>query len=510
MQSNSVVDNATLVLPPESNGNGNGNGHEDHLIWPEPQPLRRELPPPDEYPIEALGPVLSAAALRANEIIQCPKALCGQSFLAAATLTVQAFADVEIDGRTSPLSNNFITIGVSGERKTAVDDIALRPVSKRQKDLYQDYIVEKSEHKAELAAWKKSREEALSSGVDKDEKKKALMDLGPEPEKPIDPTIIHEEPTLEGLTKSLATGWPSEGIFSNEGGQLIGGYGMNSENQLKTSAGYSKFWDGSPTTRTRAGDGITVLYGKRVSLHLMIQPEVGRMFFGNRLLADQGIFSRCLTSYPCSTIGDRKYVGSSLLDTPEIKKYFSIMMKILETPLPLAEGSLNELEPRKISLNSKAKNIWVGFYNHIEKLCKKDRELHPIKGFASKSAEHAARIAGVLSLVENLNAVEISEANIQSGIAIVQFHLGEALRLFNSSADNPDLLLAETLLAWAKVQGKPVYPGLIYQRGPNAIRDKATAERIIYILVDHGWFRPIIGGAIIDGKKRKTAYEVQL
>ncbi|MBC8285731.1 MAG: DUF3987 domain-containing protein [Nitrospinae bacterium] len=199
----------------------------------------------------------------------------------------------------------------------------------------------------------------------------------------------------------------------------------------------------------------------------------------------------------------------SINETLELKKYFGTMMQILETPLPLAEGTQNELEPRKISMNAKAKNAWVSYHNYTEKLCKEDRELFPIRGLATKAAEHVARIAGVLSLVENINVVEISDSNIQSGITIVEFHLNEALRLFNSSADNPDLVLAEKLLAWAILQGGVVCRTQIYHSGPNAIREKATAIRIIDILIDHGWFRPIQGNIVIDGTKRKFAYEVQ-
>jgi len=489
---------------------GDNNGKNGHYVWPEPQPLRRELPPADPYPIEALGPMLSDPAMKTHEVIQSPKAICGQSYLAASTLAVQGFADVEIDGRVSPLSNNFITIADSGERKTATDNQALSPINKRQKDLHQGHAASCNEYDADVAAWKKAKEEVLSGSKSKtrDQKKKALIDLGPEPEPPISPILTMEEPTYEGIVKSYMGGWPSVGIFSDEGGRFLGGHGMNSENQLKTAAGLSKLWDGSPITRTRAGDGNSVLYGRRLSVHLMIQPEVSSILFGNRLLTNQGFLSRCLPCCPESTIGNREYQGLNLNETDEIKTYFRRMMRILETPLPLAEGTKNELEPRRISLNSKAKHTWVCFHDHIERLCRQEKELFLIRGLAAKAAEHAARIAGVLALVENIDAAEIAPLHIQSGIAIVEFHLGEALRLFNTSADNPELILAENLLAWAKLQGGPIYPGRIYQFGPNAIRDKATAERTIYILVEHGWFRPIIGGAEIDGKKRKIAYEV--
>src|SRR5688572_4662354 len=76
----------------------------------EPEPLRRPLEPPSPYPLDALGPVLSATAKRIHEVVQAPAALCGQSVLAAAALAAQQHADVTVDGRTEPLSLYAVTI----------------------------------------------------------------------------------------------------------------------------------------------------------------------------------------------------------------------------------------------------------------------------------------------------------------------------------------------------------------------------------------------------------------
>ncbi len=43
------------------------------------------------------------------------------SVLAAATLATQSYIDVERRGSTIPVSNYFVTIADSGERKTSVD-----------------------------------------------------------------------------------------------------------------------------------------------------------------------------------------------------------------------------------------------------------------------------------------------------------------------------------------------------------------------------------------------------
>jgi hypothetical protein len=45
------------------------------------------------------------------------------------------------------------------------------------------------------------------------------------------------------LTKAFANGWPSLGLFADEGGQFIGGHGMSDDAKLRTATGLSRLWD---------------------------------------------------------------------------------------------------------------------------------------------------------------------------------------------------------------------------------------------------------------------------
>jgi hypothetical protein len=50
--------------------------------------------------------------------------------------------------------------------------------------------------------------------------------------------------------------------------------------------------------------------------------------------------------------------------------------------------------------------------------------------------------------------------------------------------------------------------GKVYQHGPYAIRDKATAQRIVGVLERHRWLRRLPAGTEVDGKPRRDAWEV--
>ena len=73
----------------------NGHALAENSVEP-PRPLTRDLPPADPFPVSALGDVLSSAAMAIHDRVQAPVAIGGQSVLAAAALSVQAHADVEL------------------------------------------------------------------------------------------------------------------------------------------------------------------------------------------------------------------------------------------------------------------------------------------------------------------------------------------------------------------------------------------------------------------------------
>ena len=130
---------------------------------------------------------------------------------------------------------------------------------------------------------------------------------------------------------------------------------------------------------------------------------------------------------------------------------------------------------------------------------------------ANKLAEHAARLAAVLTLVRNIDAGEIGPEEMSAGIVLAQHYAAEALRLFGTNTVAEELHLAQAALNWllSPSWGKPLVslPDL-YQRGPNAIRDKAGASKIVDILEDHGYLIHVPAGAEIDGQHRRDVWQI--
>lgn len=491
-----------------------GQGGATGGAWPEPEPLRRTPEPGEPFPVEALGGVLAPAARAMHENIKAPAAICGQAVLATANLAVQGFSNVEIDGRRFPLSEFFLSVAVSGDRKSAADRAALTPVDAHEKELMEAYRKDFSKYENELLLWKKARDEALKKTKGRRE---VLEALPPQPNAPHYPQLTTEEPTYEGLTKLLAHGRPSVGLFSDEAGRFFGGYAMSADHRLKTLAGLSALWDGRSITRTRGGDGAITLYGRRVCAHLLMQPLVAETILSDPLAHDQGFLSRCLIVAPESALGAQTYVAQDLSIEASYGRYCARLTAILQAKLPLkvdpeTGNPTNELTPRALPVSPDGKEIWIRFHDWVQDHLKARGIFRPISGIAAKAGEHALRLAGTMALVKNIDATFIPPEHVKAGIVLARFYLTEALRLFHAAKTNPDILLAEKVLAWLKARegSSPQVISLpcVYQTGPNAVRDKATAARCMAILGDHGWVRPVEGGAEIDGKKRRQVWEV--
>lgn len=480
-----------------------------------PRPLRRPLAPSQPYPIELLGKNMAGAAQAIRNKIQAPDAICAQSVLSAGALATQGHADVILHtGQSRPTSEYLLTISESGDRKTSADNEALRGIEAYEKELREQYDIDESEYTNQFAAWDRQRAQILNDKKKyptKEDKKRALDFLGSAPPAPLFPAINCPEPTFEGLCKVFLTGQPSMGIFSNEGGQFIGGHGMKEDNRLKTAAGMSDFWDGKTIKRVRSVDGASIIPGRRLSVHLMVQPMVFGQFYSDSLLESQGIFSRILASAPDSIAGTRFFKEATAADEQAIQHFANLILSILRTPLPLVANKRNELSPRRIALAPKAKELLIKFSDHVEGQLAEGQPYHPIKPLANKLAEHAARLAGTKILVADLLAAEVDQHVMAESIGLAQFYAGEALRLRGALCINPTLALAEKALTWMQTKW-PERPLIslpdIYQYGVNGIEDKATAIKIVDILRDHGWLVPVQGGAVIKGQKRRDVWRI--
>ncbi|MEX0279585.1 MAG: YfjI family protein, partial [Arenibacterium sp.] len=471
-----------------------------------PQPLVREIPRGEAYPVHALGPLRDAVEA-VQAATQAPAAIAAQSALSVASLVVQGHADVEGLAGSHPTSLFCLTVAQSGERKSACDKLVMQGIEDVERGQWPDYREAAASHDISLKLWASKRDRLVKEAGGKKQDVAAaaeadLRNLGVPPTAPISPIRKTSEPTLEGLIKLFQTGQPSLGLFSDEGGGFLGGHAMNSDNRLKTVAGLSKCWGGDPIDRVRAGDGASILYGRRLAMHLMVQPVAARPLLSDPVANGQGFLARFLITEPPSAIGTRLGDTGARCGGAAIDAVSARINQILLAQLPTKDESPQELEPRTLPLSQKARQLLFGYYQATEQAQAPGGELEQVRAFASKSPEQAARIAGVLALWSNLEAPEVTGPQMSDAIEIAQFYLGEAKRLseaatVSAETERADALRWWILESWPKIAAnigrdkQNILPSDVVQYGPGSMREAATVRKLMVTLAAHGWLAPL-------------------
>lgn len=476
----------------------------------QPLPLLPQKEACSPYPLEALGSVLGAAAKDMAIGVQVPPVMAAQSVLAAAALTVQPFADAVLDGRQYPLSLFMLTVAESGDRKSGVDKLATAPHKDRQRQLFDSYQEEYQRFKNQHDAYELTRKQAIEANKKKGQEAiaGALNELGLPPEPPKQPTLLSQEPTIEGLVKGFASGQPSQGLFSDEGGSFFGGHSLKDENKLKSIAGLSQLWDGSDINRTRAalGESMTIK-NPRLSAHLMIQPIVAASAFLDPELSGQGFLARFLIAAPESIAGTRFYNDMDLTFSDAVNSYQNLMAKLLREPLPVDQQGT--LTPRRLQVDGSAKAIWKDAYNAIERELAPRMQLNDIKPTAAKMAEQIIRIAGVITLVDNFEAKTINAQSMKRAIQLGSWYLQEALRLTTASSATTDYQIAAKVIEWIKRKGLAAVT--VNELNRNQVANLKSASRcreILMLLEDNHWLIRLPPETLVNSKPAKEAWRL--
>ncbi|MFJ7111223.1 DUF3987 domain-containing protein, partial [Pseudomonas sp. NPDC098740] len=160
-----------------------------------PQPLLDYQQAPLLYPVEALGELLGPAVERLAEVIGVPCAMAAQSVLASAALVSQGHANVQLDGRTYPLSLYLLTVASSGDRKSAVDHLALKAARDWERQQWTLYAEKLKTYRAVTNIMAKPKTSKKPSEAE-----------GGEVSEPVPPRVIIAEPTIEGRVLCLFHG----------------------------------------------------------------------------------------------------------------------------------------------------------------------------------------------------------------------------------------------------------------------------------------------------------------
>ena len=268
-----------------------------------------------------------------------------------------------------PVSLYFLMIANSGERKSAADSIfsqairqwqlnvrtQLEPELKIAQTLHQAWKVEKEGLLAQLR-----RTTVLNDSAETFTLRQRLLNLVEnEPKLPLLPVLFFEDATQEALASHIAHGWPSASFWTDEGGIVMGGHGMQT-NTTKFIALLNRLWDGQVFIAHHKTSQSFTVTNRRLTVNLMMQPLIlEQMLVKNDGISRQsGFLARSLIAYPKSSMGHRHYQEPPItLST--IQAFQQRLVQCLDSSLTLDKNGCHNLPILNLSHSAKVSRFFL-------------------------------------------------------------------------------------------------------------------------------------------------------
>lgn len=412
-----------------------------------------------EYPTAALGPLAPACEAIA-EAGQMAPAMAGQSLLATSALLAQSCADVRTLAGIKPLSLYAFTVADSGDGKSTAEGVAMKPIRERQRD-------DAEAHRQKIAEYERAK-----AG----RKKGETVDV--EVGRP--PYRIMRDGTVEGIRAGFQHGLPSQGVFTSEAAIMVSGYGMTPDNRAKTCGTFNALWDDGEVSVSRSLTGRIQLYGRRLSLHWLIQPEAARSALHDPLMAGIGFWPRFLIAWPAPA-APRKAIPFHAEQDGRIRGFWHLCERLLDRPLLEDCTGLPVIES-----TPEAENLACRFFERMEVAAKSERgELATIKPFAVRATEHVFRVAGVLAVIGGRDEIDLEA--MRNAIKLVSYSLETWRGIFGDRDQAETNAQALHLLEWiTKQKGMTASETAIIRIGPRATRSRSRRDTALAVLEQAG------------------------
>ncbi|EKN4007419.1 DUF3987 domain-containing protein [Yersinia pseudotuberculosis] len=441
----------------------------------------------DPFPVHVFPLIIRNAIYEVEQHTQAPLPLIAASVLGAISLASQNRIDVcRLNNLRSPASLFLLTLAESGERKSTVDKLLMKPLYQLEEKWFEKYT-------QDLDIWRNDEmvfnleKKALMSKLKSDirrnkdhsttnERLKAL--LAAYPEEPIRYKLIFNDATPAAIKDHLCGRWRSVGIMSDEAGTIFNGY------TLSELPFINKMWDGAMFSVERKSEPDKLIKDTRMTLALMVQPDVFKRYQERKgdIAKGIGFFARCLMCQPSSTQGCRQ-ITSPVVSSEHLPVFHQRIMDIVNESI----ARNCEYERLCLRFSPEAEKRWIEFYNKVESEMGLIGFLSDFKDYASKMAENMARIAALLHYF-NGGEEDISLTAVEAAIEISVWYVDEYVRIF--SKPQPLLLVsseADELYSWIKdycyrCMVPYIRKTTILQYGPNRFRNRSKVNELLSTL----------------------------
>ncbi|MFN3067813.1 YfjI family protein [Serratia sp. J2] len=434
------------------------------------------------FPINAFPQLLREAIFDVEEYTQAPLPLIASSVISALSLSCQSLIDIKInDAVTSPVSLFLLVIADSGERKTTVDRMVLKPFYQHDTNLLNESEEKEKYYGLEHKIWREKEKAILNlirKNVTKGQDTEALSQRLREfqVDKPIPPKIrrhIYNNVTPEALQLAMYSHSPHVGLIADEGANILDRQVMNDLNFINS------MWDGVSFHVDRKTTQSFTIENGRITLSVMVQKKPFNSYLKRQgeKARGSGFFARCFPLFideNLTTQGTRFARAHS----GNLKFLDCFYRRVDE--LIVKGSSHNELNRRVcLSLSPPAQYAWEQIYNEIEGRIGPDEEYANMNDFASKLANNVARLSALFGYFTE-GECSIKKEYVESAWLLCEWYMKQAINLFGYEEGHYEALLLSWLRREYTRSGRDrIRYNDIRRNGPNVLRKGKLLDKVI-------------------------------
>jgi len=164
-----------------------------------------------------------------------------------------------------------------------------------------------------------------------------------------------------------------------------------------------------------------------------------------------------------------------------------------------------------LRLSNTAQKILISFHDEVEGQLAAGGKFEKERGFASKATENATRIAGIVTLFDDVDATEVTGEAAEGACELMRYYMAEFSYLLSLGKSQKDDSEAASLGLWLVHRygaGGIGHDKDIGQFGPAEYRKKGSRQHAMSQLVDHGWIEMLPKGTVVDGVARAEAFRI--
>ncbi|MCB2226205.1 MAG: DUF3987 domain-containing protein [Desulfarculaceae bacterium] len=423
--------------------------------WPELVPFGTHNAPP--LPVEGLSAWAREFVLAAAEQIQvAPCLVLANVFGAVSACAARRFWVQVHEGYTEPVNLYLLVPAPPAERKSAAQAACLSPLFQWERDR-----AESMRDEIRAAASRRKSQEAIISGLRgklakaKTEDRAALMaeveelELGLE-EAPRPPRLVADDVTAEALASLMANNGERMAVISAEGG-LFDTLGGRYQNGVPNLDLILKAHPGEPVRVDRKSGQPVMMQAPALTICISPQPDVLASLPSKPGFRGRGLLARFAYILPESRLGRRKPQGQPVPE--QVSRAYAAALGDL---LDLDPGPEGEPLEHCLQLQPAAHTAWAEFSGAIEAELVDGGRFENVRDWAGKLPGLAARLAGLLHVMEHLAeapAHAISGQTMEAALELAGALAGHALAAFGVMGTDQDQEAAKKVLAWLKCEG---------------------------------------------------------